>query len=115
MNNSAEYSITVNTNALIRGIQTKYPRLPRKDIQILANTILDEIGRRLNSGDDLAFIRPNRDGSFDVGSCGISVQQAFPITHAAYDSHGDSFCICERFEHRDIIGQIAFMDATEGT
>jgi antirestriction protein ArdC len=49
-------------DSLLEGIQTRLPYLSDEERDMLANTLLDEVGKRIANGEDLAFVKPTRDG-----------------------------------------------------
>lgn len=69
--NETRRDLTAGTKDLLLGFQTRFPHLSRVDAEILAGTVMTEVGKRIANGDDIAFIRKNSDGTAELTILGL--------------------------------------------
>jgi hypothetical protein len=48
--------------SVLRGLEKRLPYLSEEERENLADTLLDEIGKRIAAGEDLAFLKATRNG-----------------------------------------------------
>jgi len=61
------------TSSLVQAIQKRFPNTTHKELEKISNRMLIEISSRIASGESLAFLKPNHDGSYDLTVYGLEV------------------------------------------
>jgi hypothetical protein len=58
-----QFGLTTGFNSVAEAIRSNYPNLSDADVSYFTNQVLEEVGRRMHSGEHLAFIKEDEDGN----------------------------------------------------
>lgn len=61
-----EYPLSKGAKQLYYSIRSRYPDLEDQKVRQIGNIVLDEVSRRIGSGDSLAFFRLSPEGQAEV-------------------------------------------------
>jgi hypothetical protein len=70
---TSKYDLSVGTSHLVRAIKKIYPDISDSEVTTLGNFLLEEIGWRMEAGEQIAFFRKNSDGSVEFTVLGLKI------------------------------------------
>jgi hypothetical protein len=65
--------LSASSAQLVRSIQKRYPSLSRAEARRLGSIVIEEVGKRVASGERLAFLRKNSQGEAELTVLGLEV------------------------------------------
>lgn len=65
-NKRADLILTRGITSIREGIKARFPSLSQRDQELLAESLLDEVGRRIKAGEDIAFVKKLPNGQAKV-------------------------------------------------
>jgi len=69
----ARDELSVGSARLVRSIRKRYPNLSVSEARRLGGIVLDEVGKRISAGEQLAFLRRNPDGDAELTVIGLEI------------------------------------------
>lgn len=66
--------ITSGTDKLLGSLQTRFPEVSIEDLQVISIAVLLEIGKHIEDGEDIAFIKKNKDGTAKLTVLSLSLK-----------------------------------------
>lgn len=68
-----EHELSVGSSRSIRAIKRRYPDLSDKEPERLLSIVVDEVGKRIGRGEQIAFLRTNPDGTAELTVLGLEI------------------------------------------
>lgn len=65
--------LSAGSARLVRSIKKRYADLSTPEARRLGGIVLDEVGKRISAGEQLAFLRRNPDGDAELTVIGLEI------------------------------------------
>jgi len=69
----AKRGLATGMSRLKSAVKSQYPHLSDKELEQISGIILEEISRRVDAGEKLAFLKRNADGNVELTVLGLEV------------------------------------------
>jgi len=67
------YDLSKGSFRLTRAMEKRYPDLEHREVESLCNIMLEEIGTRIDAGEQLAFLKTRSDGKYELTTLGLEI------------------------------------------